>query len=155
MVTATAEGNFPMQICHEDPNIHSTTFFFSFYATPSNNDLERRAFFDYVVPLYFQSNENSTMRLSTLAVASIMFYAWMDRNADSPLARTYYLRAVSAMKEQLSHPDTCSDDEMLMSVLLLQMYEVHHLPHHTLTRQLTIPEPRRRTRQTCLSTRTH
>jgi hypothetical protein len=36
------------------------------------------------------------------------------------------VRAVSAMKEQLSHPDMCADDQMLMSVLLLQMYEVYY-----------------------------
>jgi hypothetical protein len=114
------------RLCYEYPEVYSINFFFTFYATPPNSDLERRAFFDYVVPLYFAASENSTMRLSTLAVASIMFCGWMNRRADSALARAYYVKAVSAMKEQLCYPDTCADDQMLMSVLLLQMYEVYY-----------------------------
>jgi hypothetical protein len=69
---STELGKVPLRLCYENPEIYATNFFFTFYATPPNNDLERRAFFDYVVPLYFAASENSTMRLSTLAVASVM-----------------------------------------------------------------------------------
>lgn len=119
-------GNIPLQLCFDKPEEYALNFFLTFYASQPNNDLERRAFFDYVVPLYFQADENSTMKLSTLAVSSIMYGGWMDRRADSPLARTYYVKAVSAMKEQLNNPGTCADDQMITSVLLLQLYEVNH-----------------------------
>ncbi|KAF4628856.1 hypothetical protein G7Y89_g9292 [Cudoniella acicularis] len=59
-----------------------------------------------------------------MALASCLYIAWKSQRPDAPLSRPYYLRAISAMKEQLSQPDTCANDEMLLSVLLLQQYEI-------------------------------
>ncbi|KAH8687303.1 hypothetical protein BGZ60DRAFT_5625 [Tricladium varicosporioides] len=99
-------------------------FYFSIYAgQPVKNPLEKRGYMDFVVPAYFQSKLDSTLRMSVMAVASSLFTAWLGRNPDSPLTRSFYLRALSTMKEQLTRSDTCSNDEMLMSVLLLQLYE--------------------------------
>lgn len=120
-------GNVTLELCDANPEKYAINFFFSFYAAPPSSILDRRSYFDVIAPLYLAADENSTMRFSTLAVASVMFTAWMDRRADSTLARMHYLKAVSAMKEQLARPnDSCTDDEMLMAVLLLQFYEACH-----------------------------
>ena len=48
----------------------------------------------------------------------------MNQGDDPPLARSFYLGAVSRMKERVAEQKGCIDDELLMAVMLLQMYEV-------------------------------
>jgi hypothetical protein len=48
----------------------------------------------------------------------------MNQGDDPPLARSFYLGAVQRMKERVTEQRDCADDELLMAVMLLQMYEV-------------------------------
>lgn len=48
----------------------------------------------------------------------------MNQGDDPPLARSFYLGAVQRMKERVTEQRECADDELLMAVMLLQMYEV-------------------------------
>ncbi len=64
------------------------------------------------------------LSLSTMALASCLYNAWRIGRPDAPLSRSSYLRAISALKEQICWTETCASDEMLLSVLMLQQYEV-------------------------------
>lgn len=59
-----------------------------------------------------------------MAVATSMLSGSMNGGDDPALARSFYLGAVSRMKERVSEAKGCADDELLMAVMLLQMYEV-------------------------------
>ena len=117
-------GSVPLCSLYENPADYALNVFFTFYANPPAADHERRGCFEYVVPLYSRAGEESALKMSVMAVASIMFLAWMDRRPDDLWSRGWYLRAVGAMKVQLENPENCADDEMLAAVLMLQMYEV-------------------------------
>ncbi len=82
------------------------------------------SFLEFVSPLYLKAAPDSTLKMSTLAVASCLFTAWLNRRSDTPFSRSFYLRAVSAMKDQIVNAENCSNDEMLLSILLLQFFEV-------------------------------
>jgi hypothetical protein len=108
----------------DDPEEFALSFFFTVYAPPTTNPLDTREHLEFLEPLYPRTGPHSTLSLSTMALASCLYFAWKNQRPDAPLSRTPYLRAVSAMKEQITQADTCANDEILLSVLLLQQYEV-------------------------------
>ena len=99
-------------------------FFFSTYGRPLTYKFEYRGFLEHVFELYAKAAPESALRLSTLAVSTFLHASWMDHRHDSQLSRSLYGKAVSAMKVQLCSTPACSNDEMLISILLLQLYEV-------------------------------
>jgi hypothetical protein len=107
-----------------DPEEFALSFFFAVYASPTTNPLDTREHLDFLAPLYPRTGPHSTLSLSTMALASCLYMAWKSQRPDAPLSRSPYLRAVSAMKEQITQADTCANDEILLAVLLLQQYEV-------------------------------
>jgi hypothetical protein len=119
--TSVSTGLAPNQ---HDLEYFALNFWFTNYANPPSKSYEECGFVEHVAPLFLKSAPESTLRLSTLAVATILFTAWSGRNPDTSLTRSFYLKAVSAMKNQHSIPGNCTNNEMIMSVLLLQMYEV-------------------------------
>jgi hypothetical protein len=48
----------------------------------------------------------------------------MGQDPNTTFSRSFYLRAVKAMRDQVSVQKACANDEMLIAVLLLQLYEV-------------------------------
>jgi hypothetical protein len=108
----------------DDPEEFALSFFFTVYASPDPDPLDTREHLHFLAPLYPRAGPHSTLSLSTMALASCLYFAWKSQRPDAPLSRSPYLRAVSAMKEQITRADTCSNDEILLSVLLLQQYEV-------------------------------
>jgi hypothetical protein len=108
----------------EDLENYALTFWFTNYSNPPSKSYGECGFIEHVAPLFLKSGPQSTLRMSTLAVSTCLFTALSDRNPDTPLTRSFYLKAVSAMKQQLSTSIECVNNEMIISVLLLQMYEV-------------------------------
>lgn len=108
----------------EDHWDHALSFFFTTYARPFNYKNESRGFLEYVEPLYKLAAPQSTLHYSTLALATFFLGAWTNHSLDSQISRLCYANAISSMKEQLVSSDDCSNDEMLLSILLLQLYEV-------------------------------
>jgi hypothetical protein len=108
----------------DDPEEFALSFFFTVYASPDPDPLDTREHLHFLAPLCPRAGPHSTLSLSTMALASCLYIAWKSQRPDAPLSRSPYLRAVSAMKEQITQADTCSNDEILLSVLLLQQYEV-------------------------------
>ncbi|PVH72992.1 hypothetical protein DL98DRAFT_659727 [Cadophora sp. DSE1049] len=107
----------------ETPSNYALSFFFSIYANPPSNNDERRGYLEYLAPQFLCTAPNSTLKMATMAVASCLFIAWLNRRADNPTSRAFYLKALKGMKEGIEKERECGDDEMLMSVLLLQFYE--------------------------------
>jgi hypothetical protein len=107
-----------------DPEEFALSFFSTVYASPDPDPLDTREHLHFLAPLYPREGPHSTLSLSTMALASCLYIAWKSQRPNAPLSRSPYLRAVSAMKEQITQADTCSNDEILLSVLLLQQYEV-------------------------------
>ena len=99
-------------------------FFFSTYARPANYKNETRGFLQHIVPLYGSASPQSTLRYCTLALATFFLVAWTNHSLESKVSRMYYANAIAAMKTQLTSSIACSNDEMLLSILLLQLYEV-------------------------------
>jgi hypothetical protein len=99
-------------------------FFFTRYVLPQRDPQARRGFLEHVLPIYCKSEPNSPLQLSVMAVATCMLSGAMNQGEDPPLARSFYLSAVSGMKEIVSEQRGCANDELLMAVMLLQMYEV-------------------------------
>lgn len=59
-----------------------------------------------------------------MAMSTFLFVAWLDRRPDTFVSRSFYLNALSTMKERVGRSEGCADNDVLTSVLLLQMYEV-------------------------------
>jgi hypothetical protein len=106
--------------------IYAEAFWFTNFANPPTNTAERRNFVDYIIPLYLKSIPQSTLRMSMLAVETALFTAWYDQRPDGALSRSFCLRALSSMKNQLSQHRGCEGNHILAAVLLLQLYEVGH-----------------------------
>lgn len=108
----------------DDPDDFALSFFFAVYAPPPTNPLDTREHLEFLAPLYPRAAPHSTLSLSAMALASCLYIVWKSQGPDAPVSRSLYLRAVSVMKEQITQADTCANDEILLSVLLLQQYEV-------------------------------
>ncbi|KAG0647228.1 White-opaque regulator 2 [Hyphodiscus hymeniophilus] len=105
------------------PEDHALCFFFTRYVLPQRDPLARRGFLEYTLPIYSRSGPHSPLKLSIQAVATSMLSGAMNQGDDPPLARSFYLGAVQHMKERVIEQRDCADDELLMAVMLLQMYE--------------------------------
>ena len=103
---------------------HALCFFFTRYVLPQRDPQARRGFLEYTLPIYSRSGPQSPLKPSIMAVATSMLSATMNQGDDPPFARSFYLSAVQRMKERVTEQRECADDELLMSVMMLQMYEV-------------------------------
>lgn len=113
----------PGRALSERPEDIALDFYFQIWVLPGDSTFSRRGWSEYIAPMFANSAKQSVLRMSTMAMAGALLVAWLDRRPDNPLSRAYYLRAVSIMKDKVAQQDV-SNDEVLMSVLLLQMYEV-------------------------------
>jgi hypothetical protein len=107
-----------------DPETYAVSFFMSTYANPSISNDERKDFLDYIAPQYVESGPDSVLRMATMAMSTFLFVAWLDRRPDTVASRSFYLKALSTLKERIARPEGCADNDVLTSVLLLQLYEV-------------------------------
>lgn len=108
----------------EDPEQYSVNFFMTTYANPSVTSEERKDFLDYIAPQFAQAKPDSVLRMATMAMSTFLFVAWLDRRPDTFVSRSFYLNALSTMKDRVARSEGCADNDVLTSVLLLQMYEV-------------------------------
>lgn len=106
------------------PDDQVLTFFFNLYILPIRDPLARRGFLEYLAPIYSNTDPQSPFMLSTMAVASCMLSIRMGQAPNTTFSRAYYLRAVKALRDHVTEQKACREDEMLIAVLLLQMYEV-------------------------------
>lgn len=103
---------------------YAVSFFMSTYANPAISNDERKDFLDYIAPQYLEAGPDSVLRMATMAMSTFLFVAWLDRRPDTVASRSFYLKALSTLKERIAQPEGCTDNDVLTSVLLLQLYEV-------------------------------
>jgi hypothetical protein len=108
------------------PEEQAMCFFFNNYVLPVRDPLARKGFLEHLPQFYNNTDPQSPLKLSTLAVASAMMSTGMGRPPDSALSRLCYVRAVSRLKERVSERKDCAGDELLVAVMLLHLYEVGH-----------------------------
>jgi hypothetical protein len=106
------------------PEEQALCFFFNHYVLPIRDPLARRGFLEHLGPFYTNADPQSPLKMAAMAVATCMMSIGMGRPPDTPLSRSFYIRAVSRLKEQVSQRKACSGDELIVAVMLLQLYEV-------------------------------
>ena len=111
-------------ILHPIPQEQALCFFFNNYVFPVRDPLARRGFLEYLAPFYMNSNPESPVNLSTMAVATCFMSSRMGLPPDTELPRSFYTRAVSSIKNMIMSGRDCTTDEFIAAVMLLQLYEV-------------------------------
>ena len=134
---STRMGSDPYINLTVTPEDQTLTFFLNTYILPQRDPLARRGFLEYLAPFYKNAPRDSPLMLSSLAVASCMLASKIGVDPDTAFSRGYYLRAVSQMRDQVSKRKACANDEMLISVLLLQLYEVCESLHSQIQSSLS------------------
>jgi hypothetical protein len=106
------------------PEEQALCFFFNNFVLPIRDPLARRGFLEHLGLYPTIADPESPLNMSTMAVATCMMSSGMGRPPDSPLSRSFYLRAVSKIKGQVMQQKNCLSDELIVAVMLLQLYEV-------------------------------
>lgn len=99
-------------------------YFTSYGRVPASRSEKLCGFQDLILPLFISAKEDSALKMSTMALATLFFNTWTAPQPENPLSRSYYVKALAAIKQQLKENDYSTNDEMIMSVLLLQLFEV-------------------------------
>lgn len=107
----------------EDREAGCLCFFFTNYITVARDQQTSRDYLDFLLPLYSTVRHDSPLSLVTSALATNLTSIWAHRGPDSPLARTYHGKALALTKRAIDDPQQNTTDEMLMTVLMLELYE--------------------------------
>ena len=111
----------------EDDESHALTFFVSSWVL-FPHDPETDHGITELLPFFFGNlKSGTTLSLALTAVSRLMFAAWERRVravVETPEARLAYGKALAATRVAIEDPVQCTEDETLMAVLLLALYEV-------------------------------
>jgi len=112
---------------------YAISFYFTSYGRPSVNYDERLCGFqDIILPIFSSSPDGSALKLSTMAIATLFFNTWRAPQPENPLSRSYYIKALSVINQQLKEKDQYTTDETILAVLILQLFEVGNASLHQL-----------------------
>ena len=109
----------------------SICFFFRNYAGTAFDPEIRNGFNQLWQPMYLQASAESSLRLATAAVTVNIAMMWCFRGCDTRPARTVLTKAVAAAREVLHDPLQSSTDEILMTILIFDLYDalvLHYAP---------------------------
>ena len=79
---------------------------------------------EYLLPLYSKTTPGSMLSVATTAVAINLSSMWNFRGPDTFAARAYYSKAVAMTKIALGDPALSRSNDLLMTVLILDFYDV-------------------------------
>ena len=111
----------------------SISFFFSHYAGTAFDPEARNGFNQLWQPMYRQATTQSPLQLATTAITVNIAMMWSFRGCDTWPARHLFTKAVAVASDNLRDPLHNSTDEMLMTILLLDLYDalaLHYAPGH-------------------------
>ncbi|KAI9720446.1 MAG: hypothetical protein M1812_002952 [Candelaria pacifica] len=109
----------------------SICFFFHHYGATSIDPEARNGFNQLWQPMYLQGSSRSSLRLATAAITVNITSMWCFQGCDMRLAWGLFSEAVTAAQEALYDPVESIKDEMLMTVLLFDLYDsliLHYAP---------------------------
>ncbi|KAL2434900.1 hypothetical protein ABEF95_010461 [Exophiala dermatitidis] len=118
-------------VIRQDPKEASICFFFHYYTGIVHDPQAKKSFTKLWQPMYHHSSADSPLRHATAAVTVNIAMMWNFQGCDSPPARRLYAKAISSTREALATPSKTSLDELLMTILLFDLYEAllaHYLP---------------------------
>ena len=105
------------------PEDISICFFFRHYGG-TTIDPETNGGFNQLWPqMYSRSPAQSSLRLATAAVTASIAALWSLPGYDALQAREVFGKAMSAARYALQDPRECSTDELLMTILVFDLYE--------------------------------
>ena len=125
--------NIPVTLMQKTEDYAVSFYFASYGRAPPSRSEELKGFQHLILPLFAMTAEDSALKMSTMALATLFFNTWNAPLPENPLSRSYYVKALAAMKLQLKQKDQCSNDEMIMSVLILELFEVNVTASNILT----------------------
>ena len=109
----------------------SLYFFFSHYGGTAIDPEARNGFNQLWKPMYAHALAKSSLRLATAAVAVNIATMWSSKGFDTRLARSLFAQAVAAAREDLQKHLRSSTDEILMTILIFDLYDalvLHYAP---------------------------
>jgi len=98
-------------------------FFLDFVLLPRNKD-SVQGHLEHLLPLYRNTTPDSPLSLATSSVALVMSGSSPAKQNDQQLGRTIFGRALRKTSAAIKHPVESRNDETLMAVLLLGLFEV-------------------------------
>ncbi|KAL3424404.1 White-opaque regulator 1-like protein 1 [Phlyctema vagabunda] len=108
----------------EDYSKYALDFFCSSYLTLPRPPEVRQGCFELLYPVFKASDPSSPLRPATYAVGSVLLEAWILRSPGNiSTARPFYLKALSKLRAILSDANATITDDILMAVLILEVYE--------------------------------
>lgn len=110
----------------------SIAFFFRHYTGTQYTPHLENPFTRLWQPLYKAASINSPLRLATVALTVNITMMWNFRGCDARPARALFTKAVAATREAINNPLKENLDELLMTVLLFDLYDalVLHYVHN-------------------------
>lgn len=120
-----------LSIMRPIPEEQALCFFFNHYVLPVRHPIARKGFFEYLGSVYSKSADDSPLRMSLMAVATCLMASRMGESAQTPLAQTFYVGAVTRIKEVVSKERDCTNNELIFAVMLLQYYEACNSEYST------------------------
>ncbi|KIV85829.1 hypothetical protein PV11_01485 [Exophiala sideris] len=116
----------------QDPEAASICFFFRHYSGVMRHDSEvHNGFATLWQPLYQHSSLNSPLRAATTAFTFNITMMWCFQGCDTRPARNLLTNAISATRRAIANPSSDEMDELLMTVLIFDLYDSliqHYVP---------------------------
>ena len=109
----------------------SVCFFFHHYGGTAFDPDARNGFNQLWQPMYLQALAQSSLRLATAAVTVNIAMMWCFRGCNTQPARSLFTKAVAATREAWHDPLQSSTDEILMTILIFDLYDalvLHYAP---------------------------
>ena len=131
------KGHFPWLADHDTSSFWSTipnvvrpdheeasvNFFFRHYSGSVRDDQLHNNFGQVWLPLYLRASADSPLRLATAAVTVNITMMWNFRGCDARPARKLFTKALAATREAISNASEDSMDELLMTILVFDLYD--------------------------------
>ncbi|RAL12211.1 DUF3433 domain-containing protein [Aspergillus homomorphus CBS 101889] len=120
---------FGIYTCNIPKSVHLpledtvTSLFFSSYLYSPKDPLIREGFMEMVPQAYSNAQPGSHLKLITLAVSFFSVSAWTGNRSYLRAAEQLCLQAISKTREAIQGGIDQNQDEILMTVLLLSIYE--------------------------------
>lgn len=101
----------------------SICFFFRYYGGTAFDPEARIGFNQLWQPMYLQASTQSSLRLATAAVTVNIAMMWRFQGCNTRPARSLFTKAVAAAREALHDPLQSPTDEILMTILIFDLYD--------------------------------
>ncbi|KAI4188940.1 MAG: hypothetical protein L6R41_001826 [Letrouitia leprolyta] len=120
-------------VLKDDPKASSICFFFRHYGGTTIDPKTPIGFNQFWRPIYLQASPGSPFRLATTAITMNIAMMWSSRGFNTPSAADLFVKAVAAARRDIHDPLQSLTDEMLMTILLFDLYDslaLHYAPNH-------------------------